>query len=127
MRLFIIFAVLLASSLGFAQEAADFPVDWVPVDPVFVPPAWLESVLLSLAALPTLGPILVKVGQWAGVFAVASTTLAVSAVAILHALGAALKRADLEELAKKIEAKAKPVVYWLKYFSLFNAKKEEKK
>jgi hypothetical protein len=128
MKLFLILIALFVSVVALGQdgseivEAIDAVPDWVPVDPIFVPPEWLEQLLLMIKGLPTVGPILVTIGQWAGVLAVITTSLAVCAISILKSMRHVVKHSeDLQVYTNKIEKVLVPVIYWLKYVSLLNA------
>lgn len=124
MKIMFTFFILLASVIAFGQEAAEYAPDWVPVDPVFVPPSWLESVLLSIKEFPLIGSVLVHVSQWAGVLAVITTSFAGALIVSLRALKTVLPLVNLVAWIPLIEKYANPAIYWLKYFSLFNASKK---
>jgi len=74
MRLFLIITLMFVAVVAFGQEAVEITPDWVPVDPIFVPPEWLESLLLMLKSLPTIGPVVVTAGQWFGVLVTVTTS-----------------------------------------------------
>lgn len=121
MRLFIVFTVLLLGSVGFCQEVG--VVDWVPVDPSFVLPSWLETALLWVGKLPAVGPILVQIEKWVSIVAVVSTNLVVAIIGSVKAVSAGLRAAGFSAQADSLEKFAATVVYGLKYVSVFNAKK----
>lgn len=120
MRLLIFSFVFLFVQVAFAQE---YSPDWVPVDPVFVPPLWLETLILFLYGIPTVGPILVEAGKWAGVIAVILTSLAGTIIVSAKAIDKGLNKTGLTEKTGELEKFLAPVIYWLKYFSLLNAPK----
>lgn len=97
-------------------------------DEVLVPPAWLQTVIVSIKSMPLVGPYVVIGLQWLGVLLSILTALCAFALAVLKALSVVLNAAQMAELALKIKALEKSkVMYWLKYLSAFNAPKEEKK
>ena len=126
MRFFLLFAVLFfALSVVFAQDATLAPdPDWVPVDPIFVPPEWFESFLLMLKSLPTIGPVIVKASQWFGVLVTVTTSLTVAVISLVNGAAAIANKLGKPEISKKIEEKAAKIIYWLKYVSAFNAPKK---
>jgi hypothetical protein len=93
-----------------------------------LPPAWLEKVLDVAVSVPVVGPVVVEVLKWVGVISSILTAIVTAALGLIWSLSRALKLAKLVDLAVKIEAlAASPVMYWLRFFSMYNAKKEEKK
>lgn len=121
--------ILVASIYTFAQNAAVIPAPVLPVipplDPIMVPPDWLQSAILLIKNIPAVGPILVKIGQYAGVLATVLTSLSVAVIGILKSLQVVLNIAKAPELAAKIEAFEKgKILYWLKYLSMLNAEKK---
>lgn len=97
-------------------------------DEIFVPPSWLQTVVLSVKSMPLVGPYVVMGLQWLGVLLSILTALCAFALAVLKALSTVLSAAQMAEIALKIKALEKSkVMYWLKYLSAFNAPKEEKK
>jgi hypothetical protein len=107
--------ILLFSTLAFADEA-------VRVDPDILPPIWILDLMMWLNSIPTVGPVLKLIVEWAGALAVISTTLCGAAILSLKALNELLPKFGLADKAKLIDAKSQKVIYWLKYVSLFNAK-----
>jgi hypothetical protein len=120
MKLFITMFVLLLTSVGMADEA-------VRVDPDILPATWILDLVIMLNDIPTVGPWLKTVFEWAAALAIVSTALCGAAIASLKALNAVAPKLGLEAKAKLIDEKSAKVIYWLKYVSLFNASKTEKK
>jgi hypothetical protein len=118
---------LLFCSFCLAQDVSSAPAV-VPIDPLFVPPVWLESVLMTMKGMPIFGPYIVKGMQWMGVILSVLTALTGALIVILRALSKVLNMAQLFTLVAKVEnfEKNSMVVYWLKYFSAFNAPEKEK-
>lgn len=122
-NLILLFAVILIADVALAQDV----VAQVPVDPIFVPPSWLQEILLIIKGLPIVGPYVVEALKWVGVATVAITSLTGAILTVLKALQGALNLAKLAELAAKVEAfQNSKIIFWLKYFSNFNAQKVKK-
>lgn len=122
-NLILLFAVILFADLALAQDV----VAQVPVDPIFVPPSWLQEILLIIKGLPIVGPYVVEALKWVGVATVAITSLTGAILTVLKALQGALNLVKLAELAAKVEAfQNSKIIFWLKYFSNFNAQKDKK-
>lgn len=113
-----LFALLFFTEVALAQAA---------IDPIFIPPSWLQDLLLAVKSLPIVGPYVVEFFKWIGVVSVILTSLCASILTILKALSGALKLAKLDELAAKVEAfQSSKIIFWLKYLSNFNAQKAVK-
>lgn len=109
-----VFAIVFFAEGTFAQA----------LDPIFIPPTWLQDVLLLVKGLPVVGPYVVEALKWIGVVSVVVTSLCAAVLAILKVLAGALKLAKLDELAAKVEAfQNSKIVFYLKYISNFNAQK----
>lgn len=112
--LLVLFAVVFMADIALAQS--------VPLDPIFVPPHWIQDVLLLVKSLPVVGPYVVEALKWVGVVTVILTSLTGAILASLKALQGALKLAKLDDLAAKLAAfEQSKFIFWLKYFSSFNA------
>jgi hypothetical protein len=143
----IIFILLLAVSTSYAEEAKKevvavaAPVTEVKAAPAEViavmpeeapvlknlPPVWLEKALDIVSSMPVVGPVVVEVLKWLGVVSSVLTALVTALLGILLTLRKVLNLAKLADLALKIELFMNgPIMFWLKYFSIYNAKKEEK-
>lgn len=107
--------LLFFTEVTFAQAA---------IDPIFIPPTWLQDLLLAVKSLPVVGPYVVEFFKWVGVASVVLTSICAALIASLKVLGAALKLAKLEALAAQVETfQNSKVVFYLKYLSNFNAQK----
>lgn len=96
----------------------------IPVDPTFAPPAWLQDVLLFLKSMPVVGPYLTEALKWLGVISAVLTTLTAALLSVIKVLTTVLTYAKLPEMAAKLEAfQNSKFIFWLKYFSMFNAQK----
>lgn len=91
------------------------------------PPAWVQSFLVVVESLPVIGPIASKAILYAGIFAVALTSLVAFLLGLLSSLSAAF--GAIPALAKFSavleEFKDSKFMYWLKFFSNFNAQKPQ--
>ena len=92
-----------------------------------LPPVWLEKVMDTASAVPVVGPVVVTALKWLGVLSSVLTALVTAILAIAMALQKLLPLTKLADLTIKVEAFMNgPIMYWLKFFSIYNAKKEEK-
>lgn len=96
----------------------------VAVPAVSAPPAWATVILTTVANLPVVGPYVSQLLLWLGILAAILTTLVGAVLTILASLKGAFKWAGLDTAVAAITAfQAGPIMYWLTYFSNFNAKK----
>jgi len=90
------------------------------------PPEWAQELIAAAEKLPVVGPIVSKVLVWVGILAGITTTLVGTLLGIINTL---MGVANLSGLASAAAALANfrdgKIMYWLKFFSLFNAKKPE--
>ena len=98
--------------LAFAQDA------------VVLPPEWLESFLLTIAAIPKVGPIIVEVFKWLGVIASVFTALSVALTVIVKIPEVAARWAGADEFADSLAEINDKIQPWLKYLSVFNVPKK---
>jgi hypothetical protein len=92
-----------------------------------LPPVWLESAIEKAESVPVVGPIVVTITKWLGVIAGILTVLVTALLAAIQILSRVLNVAKMTALAARVQAISKsPVIYWLSFFSMYNAKKEEK-
>jgi len=134
-QLAIFLAAMAITSVCTAEEVKPVPVDDTKsivtveaVAPKHVPPAWLDSAMDKVSALPVVGPVVVDGVKWLGVVASLMTVLVTALLGALAALQKVLALAKLADLAAKVSAFSNgPIMYWLKWFSMYNAKREEKK
>ena len=123
---------LMIGSYAFAQDASPLPLPdvapspGVSVDPVFVPPTWLETAILFVKNIPGVGPVLVEIGKWVGVVGTILTALCVFLLSVLNALQKVFSASKLMGYVNLIQAfKDGKIMYWLKYFSFLNAKEKK--
>lgn len=100
------------------------PAPVVSVPAVAAPPSWATDILAVVSGLPVVGPYLSKALLYLGIIAAILTTLVAAALSILASLKGAFSWAGLDTAASAIQSfQTGQVMYWLTYFSNFNAKK----
>lgn len=117
-KLLTIGLVLFSGQLALAQELNSPAI--IPVD---VPPDWLIQVMAWGKTLPYVGPVLVEMLKWLGFTAAMMTALSIVATTILRLPEVIARFAGAPELANRIEFWSSKIIYWIKFFSIFNAKK----
>lgn len=124
--------VLLFSSLCFATDQAPpeviaaMPEEAPIVQTITEAPSWLVTTLETVSSLPVVGPIIVEIAKWLGVLASIATILVTALMAILRALQVVLPAVKLASLVNWVIAiENSKALYWLKFFSMYNAKKKE--
>jgi hypothetical protein len=118
MKLLITMFVLLLSTIAMGDEA-------VRVDRDLLPPDWMLDVVIYLNSLPGIGPALKTIFEWIAALSVITTRLCATAILTLRTLAPLLRSTGLINAAVLVETHGPKVVYWLKYVSLFNAKKSK--
>ena len=123
-NLILVLCAVLLADIALAQDVvAAAPV----IDPMFIPPTWLQDMMLVIKGLPIVGPYVVEALKWVGVATVILSSMTGAVLTVLKALQGALKLAKLEAMAEKIKAfENSKFIFWLKYFSNFNAQKSVK-
>ncbi len=87
------------------------------------PPQWAQDLMVQAEKLPVVGPIVTKVMLWAGILGAILTTLVGALLGILNMLTGIANLSGLTRYATLLAAfRDGKVMYWLKFFSLFNAK-----
>lgn len=118
-------AAAAAPVIAVQAAAVQAPAVVVVPEPA-APPQWATDVLMAASKLPVIGPIVSKGMLYLGILAAILTTLVGAILAILAALGGAFKSTGMDNAAAVIQAfKDGKVMYWLKFFSNFNAKKPQ--
>lgn len=108
-------------------EMSPAPIVMVSEEPKAIepPPEWLKTTIESVYSLPIVGPYAAKGVQWLGVFAVILTSLTGAAIVSIRALMTVLNFAGLvSAVAFLTKFENGKVMYWLRYFSMFNAQKK---
>lgn len=107
---------------GVAVNIAPSPVVSVPAPAA--PPQWASDLLMKVAQLPGVGPYLSKAILYLGILAAILTTLAAAALSIIGTLKGGFNLAGLDSASAAVQAfRDGKIMYWLTYFSNFNAKK----
>lgn len=95
-------------------------------DEILVPPTWVQDTLIMVKNLPVVGPIITKLLQWVGVAVTILTALVAFLLTSIRALSTVMTFAGLAIASKKVkDFETSKIMYWLKYFSMFNAEKKE--
>lgn len=115
MKRILFLLIVLFPVLSFAQA----------LDPIFIPPEWLQQILLNLDKIPVVGPHLVLVLKWLGVISAILTILTTAFLAIVKALSLVLNVAGLAVLASKVEALKEKVFPYLAWLSSYNVQKKK--
>lgn len=111
--------VMFFAALGMAQDAA-----YLDATAVETPPEWLVSLLQLLHGMPVVGPYIAKGVQWLGVIVTIITSFTAAIWVSIRALSTVLSVAGLLAFAEKLKAfENGKIMYYLKYFSMFNASK----
>lgn len=133
MKALLISIILFASVLSFAQDATIMPspspmpvvVESAP-QVIEAPPEWLVKSLSYIYEIPFVGPYAAKGAQWLGVIVVIITSFTGATLVSLRALTTVLTLSSLVVWADKVYAfENSKIIYWLKYFSMFNAQKKQ--
>lgn len=91
-----------------------------------LPPPWLAKALDVASSVPIVGPIVVTAAKWLGVVASLATLLVTFLLGLIRVLGPVLNLAKLASIAAAIQAfENGTIMYWLKFFSMYNAKKPD--
>lgn len=115
-----------APAAVIAKLPDEAPVVALPA--VVQPPDWLTKTLELVSSLPYVGPVVVEIAKWLGVLASVLTILVTALLGILKALALVLPAVRLANLVEVVVAlQNSKVMYWLKFFSVYNAVNEEKK
>lgn len=88
------------------------------------PPEWVQNMMVTIKALPVIGPVAVKVLNWIAVVVSIMSALTAFLLIATKALSSVLNIAQLTDLAGKIQSfQSGKIMYYLKYASMFNAQK----
>jgi hypothetical protein len=90
------------------------------------PPAWAQDLMMTAQKLPVVGPIVSKTLLILGIVSSILTMLSAFLMSVIALLSGAFSYAGLAATAARIQAfQSSKFMYWIKFFSLFNAKKAE--
>lgn len=97
------------------------------VSEAVAPPAWLEKLLDNAASIPFIGKYAVEVVKYLGVIASILTLLVTFLVGVVRVLAPIASFANFTKFATILQAfEASKTMYYLKFFSMYNAKKAVK-
>lgn len=95
----------------------------VPVAEPAAPPTWAQDLMVDAESLPIVGPIISKILLYLGIFCSILTVLACAVLSVLNILMKSLQLSGLANAAAAVlNFKNGKIMYWLKFFSMFNAK-----
>lgn len=90
------------------------------------PPKWAQELIVAAEKLPVVGPWVAKALLWSGILAGILTTLVAAVLAIVQMLMGVANLSGLTTFGNWLtNFQNGQVMYWLKFFSLFNAKKPD--
>jgi hypothetical protein len=100
------------------------PIETVQVAEPAAPPKWAEQLIVTAQELPVIGPIITKALLYLGIVSSILTALIACLLTMLNAISGIASLTGLAKYADKIQMfKNGKIMYWLKYLSMFNAKK----
>lgn len=89
------------------------------------PPQWAQDLISTAQSLPVVGPVVSKVLLYLGILSSILTLLAGFVLSTISVIARVSNLAGLGVVAARVtEFKSGPIMYWLKFFSLFNAQKK---
>lgn len=90
------------------------------------PPLWLQDLIVSAQSFPIVGPYLTKVMMYVGVIGSILTALVAFLLTGISILSGIANFSGLAGIATALtNFKNGPIMYWITYFSNFNAKKPQ--
>ena len=111
---------------SIVQEMINEPATEPALDPVFVPPTWLQEVVLFIKNIPMVGPVLVEVGKWAGFLASVLTAFVIFLWSVIQALQPLTKISFIGPHLVRIIGFITTIMPYVQYLSMFNSKLEKK-
>jgi hypothetical protein len=88
------------------------------------PPTWAQEVMVTAQKLPLVGPILTKAVLYLGILSSLLTSFVAFVLGALKLVSTVSNLAGIAGFADKVVAfQNGKFMYWLKFFSMFNAKK----
>jgi hypothetical protein len=100
------------------------PGPGVAVPQAAAPPVWAEQLIVAAEKLPLVGPYVAKALLYLGILSSILTVLVAAILTVLNTLMGSFNLAGLTQAAAWLSKfKDGKVMYWLKFFSVFNAKK----
>jgi len=108
-----VFSILTFAAVALAQDVVAPPEGF----------EWVSMVMQFLLNIPHVGPVLVKAIEIIAAVSIVMTSLSAGLIMFVKLSAGAAKLVGAHDAAEKIVAKSEKVLYWLKYLSMFNAKK----
>lgn len=88
------------------------------------PPTWAQEIITVAEKLPVVGPYLTKALVYLGILSSIITVLVGTILTILASLAGVFNASGLTEAAAAVvKFRDGPIMYWLKFLSMFNAQK----
>ena len=112
---------LLVGATAAADQSAGSALSTMPLDPIFVPPSWLQGVILWVKAIPALGPAFVQVSLWAGVIATILTHLSMFLLGLEKAFDRIASISPKLQFLGTAADKISFLNQYVKYFSMLNS------
>lgn len=90
------------------------------------PPTWAQELMVTAENLPVVGPILTKVIMYVAIVTSILTALVATLLTVLNTLMGVMNLSGLVNISTAIAAfRDGKIMYWLRFFSLFNATKTD--
>lgn len=87
-------------------------------------PQWAQDLLSAAANLPIIGPLVSNAMIYAGIASSILTAIVLFLLTVTSAISGVGSFAGLTSLTSAVQAfQSGPIMYWLKFFSMFNAQK----
>lgn len=113
-----------SGSTSIAPQPAPAPAVVAVPEPA-APPSWATDLLMEVSRLPVVGPYVSKALLYLGILTAILTTLVAAILSILASLQGGFNAAGLVDASNAVTAfKNGKIMYWLTYFSNFNAQKK---
>lgn len=121
------YPVITASPVALASPApAASPQPMVAVAEPAAPPVWAQDMMTTAEKLPVIGPIVTKALLYLGIVSSLLTMFCAFLISVLGVLESAFSWSKLFTAATAIaDFKNGKIMYWIKFFSMFNAKKPD--
>lgn len=129
----LIFTLNLGTTKSFCEEPKATPIaesgqapssPTVAVSEPSAPPQWAQDLMVTAEKLPIVGPFIAKGLLYLGILSAILTSLTTAILMVLNTLLGLFTWAGFVNASAAIAGfRDGKVMYWLKFFSLFNAKK----
>lgn len=112
--------LVLFPVLAFAVDPA------VAADPASPIPAYLTMLADVVTSIPVVGPVVLRVFEYAAIVGSIFTALATFALAVSKSVVGIARLAKLVELAAKLQALHDKVWPWIAYLSMYNVQRKKR-